>query len=153
NGTDTFTVSADDGNGGTDVATVTITVDAVNDAPTGTAANGTTNEDTPVNGSVISNDVDGDTVIASLDTAPASGTAIVNGDGTYTYTPNANFFGNDSFVVLLDDGNGGTNTVSVSVTVNPVNDAPIAGDDARSTNEDAAIAGAVALTDVDGDTI
>ncbi|MGH1422878.1 MAG: tandem-95 repeat protein, partial [Hyphomonas sp.] len=153
NGTDTFTVSADDGNGGTDVATVTITVNAVTDAPTGTADDAITDEDTPVSGVVITDDIDGDTVTTSLDTAPTNGTVVVNTDGTYTYTPNADFNGMDSFIVLLDDGNGGTNTVTVSVIIDPVNDNPVAGDDSHVTDEDAPVAGAVSLTDVDGDTI
>ncbi|MGH1420656.1 MAG: tandem-95 repeat protein, partial [Hyphomonas sp.] len=141
------------GNGGTDVATVTITVDPVNDAPTGTAAPISTDEDTAISGAVVTNDIDGDTVVATLSTAPTNGTVIVNSDGTYTYTPASDYVGSDSFVVLLDDGNGGTSTVSVSATIGAINDNPVAADDAQTTDEDVAVNGAVTLSDVDGDTV
>ncbi|MGH1420673.1 MAG: tandem-95 repeat protein, partial [Hyphomonas sp.] len=153
NGTDTFTISADDGNGGTDVATISITVNPVNDAPTGTAAPATTNEDTAVSGAIVTNDVDGDSVTATLTTPPANGTAVVLSNGTYTYTPAPDFNGTDSFVVQLNDSNGGLTDVTVTVTVDPIQDAPVAADDAQTTDEDIAVNGAVALSDVDGDTV
>ena len=75
-------------------------------------------------------DVDGDTLTWSIDGAGASqGTAgitpPVTGNSTgVTYTPNANYFGGDSFVVKVDDGNGGSDTITVNVTIDSVNDAP-----------------------------
>ncbi|MGH1420657.1 MAG: cadherin-like domain-containing protein, partial [Hyphomonas sp.] len=153
NGTDTFTISADDGNGGTDIATVTITVDPVNDAPVAADDSQTTDEDVAINGAVALSDVDGDTVTASLGTAPTNGTVTVNTDGTYTYTPNADFNGTDTFTISASDGNGGTDTATVTITVDPVNDNPVAADDAQTTDEDIAVNGAVALSDVDGDTV
>ncbi|EFL87519.1 rhizobiocin/RTX toxin, partial [Ahrensia sp. R2A130] len=148
NGTDTFTISVDDGNGGIDTATVTITVNPQNDAPTATDNAVTTNEDAAVSGAVILNDIDGDALTASLATAPSNGTVVVNTDGTYTYTPAADFNGTDTFTVSVDDGNGGTDTATVTITVNPQNDAPTAADDAVTTNEDAAVSGAVILNDI-----
>ncbi len=58
------------------------------------------------------------------------------GGTSITYTPNANFFGADSFTYTVSDGNGGTATATVSVTVTPVNDPPVANDDAASVIED-----------------
>ena len=58
---------------------------------------------------------------------------VVNADGTYTYTPVANYNGADSFTYTVNDGNGGSNTYTVAITVNPVNDAPVAGNDAITT--------------------
>ncbi|MEN0040892.1 MAG: DUF4347 domain-containing protein, partial [Pseudomonadota bacterium] len=112
-------------------------------APTAADDAQTTAEDTAVSGAVVLNDVDGDTLTATLSTVsaeqPQNGSVVVNTDGTYTYTPNADFNGTDSFVVLVDDGNGGTDTATVTITVTPVNDAPTAADDAQTTNEDTAV--------------
>ncbi|EFL87578.1 cadherin-like domain-containing protein, partial [Ahrensia sp. R2A130] len=105
----------------------------------------------PVSGAVILNDIDGDALTASLATAPTNGTVIVNTDGTYTYTPTADFNGTDTFTVSVDDGNGGTDTATVTITVNPQNDAPTAADDAVTTNEDSPVSGAVIVNDIDGD--
>jgi hypothetical protein len=81
-------------------------------------------EDTSVNDAVTATDGDGDPLIYSLDTAPANGIASVNADGSFIYTPNADYNGNDSFTVLVDDGNGGTDIALVDITVTGVNDAP-----------------------------
>ncbi|WP_040306448.1 Ig-like domain-containing protein, partial [Ahrensia sp. R2A130] len=92
--------------------TVTITVNPQNDAPTAADDAVTTNEDAAVSGAVIVNDIDGDVLTATLGTAPTNGTVIVNTDGTYTYTPAADFNGTDTFTVSVDDGNGGTDTAT-----------------------------------------
>ena len=55
-----------------------------------------------------------------------------------TYTPNANFNGTDTFTYEVSDGNGGTAQATVTITVNAVNDAPVAVDDTYTTNEDTA---------------
>ncbi|RIX82857.1 tandem-95 repeat protein [Acidovorax cavernicola] len=125
NGTDSFTVTVSDGKGGTTTSTVTVTVDPVNDAPTVPNYTKTTNEDTPVSGQVTGSDVDGDTLTYTKGSDPAHGTVTVNPDGTYTYTPGANFNGTDSFTVTVSDGKGGTTTSTVMVTIDPVNDAPV----------------------------
>ncbi|PLC06922.1 hypothetical protein CY658_07980 [Variovorax sp. RO1] len=125
NGTDSFTVTVSDGHGGTTTSTVTVTIDPVNDAPTAPDYTKTTNEDTPVSGQVVGTDVDGDTLTYVKGSDPAHGTVTVNPDGTYTYTPGANFNGTDSFTVTVSDGHGGTTTSTVNVTIDPVNDAPV----------------------------
>ena len=78
-------------------------------------------------------DLEGDTLTWSIDTAANQGTAGITppttGNSTgVTYMPNANYFGSDSFVVKVDDGNGDSNTITVNVTVQPVNDAPEIGE-------------------------
>ncbi len=100
-----------------------------NTPPTGTAAPVTTPEDTPVDGQVIGYDKDGDDLTFTLRNDPEHGTVVVNPDGTYTYTPDPDYNGPDSFEVTVDDGNGGTAVVTVPITVTPVNDpATIIGD-------------------------
>jgi hypothetical protein len=156
NGSDGFTYTLSDGNGGTAIATINVTVIPANDAPVGNDDTATTNEDTPVTVNVVSNDsdVDGDTLVVSAVTQGANGTVSFAG-GSVTYTPNANFNGSDSFTYTLSDGNGGTAIATVNVTVTPVNDAPIANDDSAATNEDSPVTvNAIANdSDVEGDVL
>jgi VCBS repeat-containing protein len=145
--------------------TVDVTVTPVNDAPVGQGDAVETPEDTPVSGAVTGSDVDGDELTFTLEDGPAHGTVTVNEDGTYTYTPDADYTGDDSFTVTVDDGNGGTDTVTVDVTVTPVNDAPEAEDDVSLTtdglpvmldlrdNDSDAEGDALTVTEVDGQPI
>ncbi|MEE9376177.1 MAG: tandem-95 repeat protein, partial [Rhizobiaceae bacterium] len=123
NGPDTFTYTVISG-GQTETATVNVNVLPANDAPTGVAPPAITQEEVPVSGVVTMSDPDGDPTTASLADDPTNGTVIVNPDGTWTYTPNVDFDGLDTFTVTIDDGNGGTATVLVEVTVLDINDAP-----------------------------
>ena len=139
--TDTFGYSVSDGNGGSDSATVTVTVSGVNDAPDAVDDEVSTDEDTPVDIDVLANDDDvdaSDELTVSITADPADGTAVANEDGSVTYTPDENFFGEDSFTYQVDDGNGGLDTAAVTVTVDPINDDPLAVDDSAETDEDTA---------------
>ncbi|BEP50827.1 MULTISPECIES: tandem-95 repeat protein [Variovorax] len=118
-------VGANDGTVTTSIP-VTLNEQNLNEAPTAPDDTKTTNEDTPVSGQIVGSDVDGDTLTYVKSSDPSHGTVTVNADGTYTYTPGANFNGTDSFTVTVSDGHGGTTTSTVNVTVNPVNDAPSA---------------------------
>lgn len=143
---------------------VTLLVDGVdkpiasltNTAPTVQAtASLTTAEDTSVAGSVGATDANGDTLSYAVATGPAHGAlALDEATGAYTYTPDADYNGADSFEVTVSDGKGGTAAQTVNLNVTAVNDAPVA--DAvvsLSTNEDASVSGSVAASDVDGDTL
>jgi hypothetical protein len=154
NGPDSFQYEVTDGNGGFDIATVRINVTPVNDAPDARDDNAVTNEDTPITISVLNNDtdVDGDTLTVNrIVSGPVNGSVTVNANGTVTYTPNANFNGVDTFQYEITDGNGGFDIATVRVTVNPVNDAPDARDDAASTFEDTPVTINVLGNDVDVD--
>ena len=135
-----------------DISRILINVTPVNDAPVTTDDSKTTDEDTPVSGTVTANDVDGDTLNYSKGLDPAKGTVTVNADGSYIYTPKANLYGTDSFTVIVSDGNGGTATSTITVNIIPVNDAPVANDDSKTTDEDTPISG-LAGTDIDGDSL
>lgn len=152
-GTDSFSYTVDDGSGGTASALVTIEVVSANDAPTAVDDTAVVDEDASVIIAVLDNDsdIDGDTVLAAAVNAPANGTAVINGDGAIVYTPNANFNGSDSFSYTIDDGQGATDSATVTVTVNPVNDAPTANDDIAATLEDAAVVITVLDNDEDID--
>ncbi|MCI0393414.1 MAG: tandem-95 repeat protein [Chloroflexi bacterium] len=156
-GSDSFVYTIQDGNGGADTAVVSITVNPVNDAPVAVDDNATTNEDLPVTVAVLANDsdVDGDTLTVASVTQPAHGAVVINPDNTLTYTPAANFNGSDSFNYTVSDGNGGLDTATVTVSISPVNDAPVAVNDSAVTTEDAAVTVDVLANDfdVDGDTL
>ncbi len=96
-------------------------------------------------------DIDGDDVTYSVGTPPVNGILVINPDGSYTYTPNPNYNGPDSFSYVIDDGNGGTATYTVDITVNPVNDVPILTGDEGAVVEDVvtSIDGQVTIDDID----
>jgi Bacterial Ig domain len=154
-GTDTFTYTATDNVGLSATATVTVTVSAVSDVPLAFADAATTNEDTAVVIAVAANDVDpdGQPVIVEATLQPTHGAAVLNADGTITYTPAANFSGTDSFNYTLRDFEQPTwgSSATVTVTVNPVNDPPDAAGDAAAANEDTAVILTVLANDVDVD--
>jgi hypothetical protein len=167
NGPASFTYTVSDGQGGTDTATVNVTVTPVNDAPVASDDNATqaaddaltTAEDTALTiapAVLLANDsdIDGGTLaLASVQDAVNGTVALVGGN--VVFTPSADYNGPASFTYTVSDGQGGTDTATVNVTVTPLNDAPVAVDDAASTDEDTPLTGTVALvandTDLDGD--
>ena len=153
NGNDTFTYTVTDADGAVATATVLLTITPVNDLPTPSASSFMTPEDTPVTGTLPSSDVEGTAVTFTLVTPPAHGGLVLGIDGTYTYTPNPDYTGPDAFIVRLTDGNGGTTLQTVSVTVTPVQDAPVARDDHAVTtiNQPTTIGVLANDSDVDGD--
>jgi hypothetical protein len=119
-GGDSFTYSISDGRGGTDTATVAVTVtQPPNTAPAAVDDAATTPEGTAVTVNVVANDTDpdGDSLTVTGITQPAHGTATNNGNGTVTYTPTAGYVGTDGFDYTISDGHGGTDTGHVSLTV------------------------------------
>ena len=108
-----------DGELDSEPATVTITVNAVNDAPIADDIAVTTDEDVAVAITMTGSDADGDDLTFAVVDAPTNGTY----DGT-TYTPNADYNGNDSFTYKANDGTVDSAPATVTITVNPMNDAP-----------------------------
>ncbi len=131
NGSDSFTYTASDGLGGLVTARVVLTVGAVNDDPEAVSDTAVTNEDTAITINVLANDgdVDGDALTPVIWVPPSHGSAVVNENGTITFTPQADYNGSVTFEYQVSDGHGGTATAPVTVTVNSVNDAPIGRDD------------------------
>ncbi|MGK7912763.1 MAG: Ig-like domain-containing protein, partial [Synechococcus sp.] len=127
----------------------------------------TTNESTPISGNVFTDsgidrdgDPDNDAISIDRNTSPSNGSVTLEDDGDFTYTPNDSFVGTDSFNYTISDGNGGSDTATVTIEVNPPNTLPTAIDDAATTDEDVAVSGNVLDgsnggldTDLDGDTL
>ncbi|MEZ9895525.1 Ig-like domain-containing protein, partial [Vibrio lentus] len=93
-----------------------------NNSPIGETASFTTNEDTPVNGTLSASDEDGDSLSFTKSTDPSNGTVVVDANGDWTYTPNENYNGDDSFTVEVSDGQGGIDTITVNIGVAPIDD-------------------------------
>ena len=159
NGTDTFEYEVCDS--GTPVlcemATVTITVTPVSDAPIAVDDNLTTDEETLVTHNLLTNDIepDGENLTLNINfiTPPANGSAFLLGSGFFSYTPNTNFSGIDTAEYeICDSGNPVLcDTAMIAITVNPLPDAPIAADDNETTPEDTPLNGDVLLNDSDPD--
>src|SRR5206468_4264314 len=143
-----------DGSLDSNVATVSITVTAVNDAPVAADQAVTTDEDTARAITLGATDTEGSALTYTIVVGPAHGTL----GGTapaLTYTPAANYNGPDSFTFKANDSSLDSNIATVSITIAAVNDAPVANADAATTAEDTPVTIAVLGndTDVDGDTL
>lgn len=115
-----------------------------------------TDEDVAVTINVLGNDSEPDgQPLSVVDASAANGTVTVNPDGSLTYTPNADFNGEDEITYTITDPDGNEATSYVTVTVNPVNDAPVANDDSATTTAGVAVTIPVLLndSDVDGDAL
>ncbi|WP_433811988.1 Ig-like domain-containing protein [Flavobacterium johnsoniae] len=143
----------------TATANIEITVTAVNDAPVALKDEYTVDEggtlNVPALTGVLSNDsdVEGDDLTAILVTGPSHGTLTLNADGSFTYVHDGSETTTDSFTYKANDGNLDSNTVTVKITVNPVNDAPVANDDTNNviaSTAGATVINALTATDVDG---
>jgi len=153
NGADSFTYKVTDGAGAVSVATVSLAVTAVNDAPVANNAAASGNEDTLIAGAVTASDIENNPLTYSVVTPPTKGAVTLNADGTFIYTPNLNTNGADTFTYRVNDGSANSNTAIVTLTVTPVNDAPVAASSAADTAEDNAVSGNVFATDVDNATL
>jgi VCBS repeat-containing protein len=140
-GSDSFTYRANDGALDSNVASVSITITPTNDPPVADADSYSMAEDTPLAidpPGVLVNDSDaeGDPLTAHLVQGPGQGTLNLNPDGSFIYTPIPNFNGEASFTYRASDSQDDSNVATATVTVTPVNDAPLADDQALTTEED-----------------
>ena len=158
-GSDSFTYTIDDGHS-TDTATVSVTVLNVEDPPSAADDSTTIAEDSGANAvNVLANDsdVDGDALTITAVTQGAHGSVTFSASSV-SYTPAHDFFGSDSFTYTISDGNGGTASATVHVTVTNVNDPPVANADAYTMDQDTTLTvaapGVLANdSDVDGDAL
>ena len=160
NGTDTFTYTVSDGNGGEKQATVSITISAENDAPAAEDDTWTSSEDGPLTVAapgLLDNDddVDGDDLTVRLVSGVDHGELDLRPDGSFEYVPDRDFNGLDSFTYQANDGGADSEPVTVKLRVTAVNDAPVPADDTASTSEGSPADISVAANDrdVDGDVL
>lgn len=126
NGTDSFTYKVTDAAGASSVATASITVTAVNDAPVAGTFTGSGLEDHAITGQVSGTDIEGSTLTYSIVTNGAHGAVSLDATtGAYTYTPNANYNGTDTFTYKANDSTVDSASETVTLTVTSVNDAPL----------------------------
>ena len=137
----------------TDSETITVTVNAVNDAPVlATISNQTTNEDTAKVVSLSATDVDGDSLTYSV-TAAATGLSTSVSGSSLTITPDANWYGSGSITVQVSDGSL-TDSQAFTLTVNSVNDAPVLAAIGNQTlAEDGTLNVSLSASDADGDSL
>jgi len=125
NGTDSFNYSVTDGQGGEATGTVIVEVEPINDPPELEDANTSAPEDGVLIGSLAATDVDGDPLTYTLLSGPSNGDVTLLEDGSYSYVPDENFEGQDSFEVRVQDTGGASDTATVFVDVTPINDTPV----------------------------
>ena len=139
-----------------DTQDITITVTDAGDAPVASPATANGDEDTIITGVLTATDADGDNLTFGLVQATANGDVVVNPDGSFTYTPDPDFNGEDSFTFSVSDG-ALVDTETATITINPVDDpdVPSPGDDDLIGTGDAdninALAGNDTLTGLGGD--
>ncbi len=150
NGNDSFTYIANDSLADSDVATVSITVNAVNDMPVANAQILSTNEDTNLSITLLGSDIDGTIVGYEITTNPQN--AVLNCDfNSCIYTPSKDYFGNDFFEYTASDGNLSSQPARVNITVVSQNDLPVAYDKDIELNEDENITFLLEAFDVEND--
>ncbi|MEZ8382482.1 tandem-95 repeat protein [Vibrio splendidus] len=161
NGEVSLDVVVTDEEGATEATTAGITVLEVNDPPIAGSTSYSVNEDEVITISseqLLANasDIEGEVAIDSVNYTGSDGIFTDNGDGTFSFAPNANFDGDVSLDVVVTDEDGATVSTNASIDVLPVNDAPVSGDLAYSVDEDGSITLSqeqllAQASDVDGD--
>ncbi len=155
----TFTYTATDEQGlVSDPATVTLTVEGIDHKPVVTNVAKTTDEDTPVTGTLTATDEDGGSHTFQLVNGPAEGSVTVNPDGSFSFNPGADFkdlVDGDSrdvtFTYTATDEQGlVSDPATVTLTVEGINHKPVVTNVAKTTDEDTAVTGTLTATDEDG---
>jgi len=136
--TDSFEYTISDGNGGSDSATVTVTISGVNDAPIANDDSDTTQEDLAVTVDVLNNDdpVDNGDSISLISVTQGTHGTVTNTVNDVTYDPDPNYFGTDTFTYTIEDSLGVTDTATVTITVTETDDLFILGNSQVIDNGD-----------------
>ncbi len=149
NGSDSFTYRASDGPLNSATVTASISITPVSDAPLANSTGITTAEDVNLAFVLSASDPDGGTLVYTILTAPAKGT-LTGSPPNLTYRPTAHVNGSDSFTFKVGNGSLESGVATVSVTITPVNDLPVANAQSVGTMEDTPLAITLAGADVEG---
>jgi len=147
-GPDSFTFKVNDGTDDSEVATISINVGTSNDAPTADDQELSTPEDTDLLITLTGSDLESDPLMYIILTQPMHGT-LDGSDAGWTYTPDANYFGPDSFTFKVNDGTDDSEVATISIDVTPVNDVPVAENDAFGVVSGTLYNGALIANDAD----
>jgi hypothetical protein len=153
NGTDTFRFIASDATSDSNEALVTITVEPANDRPVADPLSLDLDEDTSIEVTLSGSDIDLDDLTPEIENNPGHGTLVQQSEWVWTYTPDADLSGNDSFSYRVFDGLIFSAPATVNLAVQPVNDVPVATPFAVVTNQDERVDMLLAATDADGDAL
>ena len=139
-GADSFTYKANDGLADSNVATVSLTINAVNHPPVAVNDSYSVNEDAVLSMAAracwpTTPTWTATPLTAVVVTDPSHGTLTLNANGSFTYTPTASYYGSDSFTYKANDGAADSNVATVSLTINAVNHPPVAVNDSYSLNQ------------------
>ena len=150
-GEDSFTANASDGDLSSTTVTFSIQVKPINDAPAITALSFSVDEDTQLQEVITATDPDGDSLSYNLISDVSNGTLVLANDGSFTYQPANNFYGEDSFTANASDGDLSSTTATFSIQVKPINDAPAITRISKRTRLDNEINFSLNAEDVDND--
>jgi len=155
NGSDSFSYKVNDGTVDSAVQSVAVTVVSINDAPTPTFTTLTVQEDINKIATLTATDVDNNnsSLTFRVATRPQHGTLNLEANGNFTYTPDLNFNGSDSFSYRVSDGVSNSVEQNVTITVVNVNDVPVATLTTLTLQEDSTKAATLTATDDDNDTL
>ena len=139
-----------------DSEVITVVVTNVNRAPVANSGAAAANEDQAYNGTMSANDADGDALSYALVSSAVNGSVVITNaaTGAFSYTPNGNFSGSDSFTFKVNDGSVDSNIATVSINVATANDAPVLnaiGD--QSLDENSSLNVPVSASDIDANAI
>jgi VCBS repeat-containing protein len=153
-GTDTFTFKANDGTADSNIATITVTI-AANHPPVASNGSLTAQEDKSAKGTLIATDQDGNRLTYRIVSNGSKGTATITNAsmGIFTYVPNANSNGSDTFTFRANDSMADSNLATISITITPVNDAPVATNGSLTTTKNTPAGGTLQASDVDADAL
>lgn len=151
-GPDSFSYRSQDQDGAvSNTATVNVNISCGMNPPVTSDVTLTGNEDGTISGLLTGTDIDGDSLTFMSASGASHGMINLLSDGTLLYTPTANYYGSDSFEYYAYDGTQSGNISTVTLTVNPVNDLPVAYADSGMTNMNASTFIDVLANDIDID--
>ncbi|MDW7773316.1 MAG: Ig-like domain-containing protein [Desulfobulbaceae bacterium] len=154
-GSDSFTFKVNDGTSDSNTAMVTVAVGAAKQPPVATDAAVATEMNQPVSGRLSASDPDGDSLTYSIVTNGSLGSAVVTdpGTGAFTYTPNLDAIGSDSFTFKVNDGTVDSSTATVTISISEANEPPVAIDSILATDVNQPVSGQLSASDPDGDSL